>query len=172
MGLFDDFNSDAKVNQRADDKEGVYWQRINKVREEETSVGDCIKIHKTTVRIISVPERSPGNMVGEDTSQVIWPNKKKIYNYFERDCKKLCQVALGLTDDEANSLTGKQIKELFNEDTLAGQVIEISVREVVDKNDSSKTYLRHTLRRHVPAKEVEECVDEDTRQALGLVAAS
>lgn len=152
MGLFDTLNDEVKIGtSRHDDKEGVYWQRIDRVELKDARSGSqYIKIHKTTVRVVNDAEGQAQD-VGEETTQALFRDK---FNYLERDLRNICRVGFNMTDTEADELSLADMQgPLIEENRLEGEVIEVSVKILVTKEE--KTFPKIKWVRNVPAEELQ-----------------
>lgn len=168
MGLFDNYKNATKVSTRNDDRDGTYWQRINKV-EIATSrkKKDYVKVSKTTFYVVDDRE-GKAQPVGADTTDAFWPDEDPDFSYFERDTKRFVQACLGLTTEEANELTGEKIEKMIKDGTLDGSFVEVDVRTQVNKK-SGKEFTNVNYRKEVTDEMVEETVDDGVIKSLGLL---
>lgn len=161
MGVFSNFKNDYQITQRMDDAPGHYLQQIMEVKEVQSQDGrPYLKIFK---KIIAVRDNAEGraHKPGEVVTHALFPSK---YNFLERDTRLLLKAGLGLTTEEANELNGKQIEQLLlsqNEGVLDGRVLDVSVRELPNKNKPGSTFTVVSYRNEVDQDDVRRIIGDE-----------
>lgn len=165
------FKAGARTSMRKDDKDGVYWQKIDQIKEEMTGEEQpFLKIYKTTVHVVK--EKSDQG-VGDETTHALFPHAR--YNFFERDCKALVKAGLGLSGEEADSLDvnpktqahePERIGKLLLQDcVLHGAVLEVKVQVLPKQDNPEETFTRITYVRRVTNSELQETLPESVVSA-------
>lgn len=132
MGLFENLKNNVKISgTKVNDKQGTYWQRIDKIELAKSRKDvEYVKVSKTTVKVIEGETK-----VGEETTEALFRDD---YEFLEKDLKMMAMAAYDLTVEEANALSGANLKSmLIGNKEIEGDVVEVSVKEVLKKDGVS-----------------------------------